>query len=269
MIISNPRLTFAEGAIKFAQPGFGGIWDGLEDLSHHLNFSLHVPVKDIPKDVLNVILNGSHHHNFEGIIPNLERRWLETDSEWIRGEIAKFMVEHKCPSCGGKRLKKEMLSVLFQDKNIADVSAMSISECRQFFNEARLTQSENKIAGQIIKEIQNRLGFLEDVGLIYLSLEREAATLSGGESQRIRLATQIGSRLSGVLYILDEPSIGLHSRDNAKLIKTLKGLRDLGNTVIVVEHDEETILSADWVVEIGPGAGRKAAKLFLKALRKK
>ena len=261
LIISNPRLTFAEGAIKFAQPGFGGIWDGLEDLSHHLNFSLHVPVKDIPKDVLNVILNGSHHHNFEGIIPNLERRWLETDSEWIRGEIAKFMVEHKCPSCGGKRLKKEMLSVLFQDKNIADVSAMSISECRQFFNEARLTQSENKIAGQIIKEIQNRLGFLEDVGLIYLSLEREAATLSGGESQRIRLATQIGSRLSGVLYILDEPSIGLHSRDNAKLIKTLKGLRDLGNTVIVVEHDEETILSADWVVEIGPGAGREGGKV--------
>ena len=234
-----------------------------------MNFSLHVPVKDIPKDVLNVILNGSHHHNFEGIIPNLERRWLETDSEWIRGEIAKFMVEHKCPSCGGKRLKKEMLSVLFQDKNIADVSAMSISECRQFFNEARLTQSENKIAGQIIKEIQNRLGFLEDVGLIYLSLEREAATLSGGEWQRIRLATQIGSRRSGVFYILAELLIALHSRDNAKLFKLLKVLPDLGNTVIVVEHDEETILSADWVVEIGPGAGRKAAKLFLKALRKK
>lgn len=261
LLIPNSKLTLAEGAIKFAQPGFGWIWDALEDLSHHMHFSLHVPVKDIPKDKLDLVLYGSSHYDFEGIIPNLERRWLETDSEWIRGEIVKYMVEKKCPACHGKRLKKEILAVILQGRNIADVSALSVIECRKFFKDIKLTVSESKIAGQIIKEIQNRLGFLEDVGLTYLSLEREASTLSGGEAQRIRLATQIGSRLSGVLYILDEPSIGLHARDNAKLIKTLKGLRDLGNTVIIVEHDEETILSADWAVEIGPGAGREGGRV--------
>lgn len=256
LLMHNPRLSLAEGAIKPLQPGgFGSAWSALEDMARRLNFSLRAPVGDLPPAVRDAIMYGSAAHQFEGVIPSLERRWKETDSDWIRSEIEKYMMVEKCAECGGARLKKEMLAVLFHDRTIADIAALSIARAREFFSAVQCAPAERKIAGQIIKEIQNRLQFLENVGLEYLSLDRESETLSGGEAQRIRLATQIGSRLVGVLYILDEPSIGLHPRDNAKLIGTLKELRDLGNTVIVVEHDEETICSADWIVEIGPGAG--------------
>ena len=263
LLIHNPRLTIAEGAIKPVQPSiYSPLWVALEDLSHHLGFSVEeTPIERFPKETLHAVLYGSTTPHFEGIIPHLERRWQETDSDWVRSEVEKYMVVHKCHMCEGKRLKKEVLAVLFHEKNIAEVAALSITDCGNFFRSLKLGHTEGKIGVQIIKEILNRLAFLEDVGLSYLSLDRESETLSGGEAQRIRLATQIGSRLVGVLYILDEPSIGLHPRDNTKLIDTLKGLRDLGNTVIVVEHDEETILSADWVVEIGPGAGAEGGKI--------
>lgn len=262
LLIPNKRLSIAEGAISFLQPsGASWSWLAIGDLAEHLNFSLNAPVESLPQDILRTILHGDKEAHFEGVIPHLERRWRETDSDWTRAEIEKYMVKQKCSSCGGKRLKKEALSVLFNDKNIAEVAGLSISNCRLFFQNVALTKVEQKITGQIIKEIQNRLEFLADVGLNYLSLDRESETLSGGEAQRIRLATQIGSRLVGVLYILDEPSIGLHARDNAKLIKTLKGLRDLGNTVVVVEHDGEMMRSADWVVEIGPGAGAQGGQV--------
>jgi len=268
-LVHNEKLSIAEGAIKALTPGgYNPLWSALEDLSHHLQFSLNTPVAQLSENARDVIFNGSSAHQFEGLIPSLERRWGETDSEWIRSEIEKYMVVEKCPSCQGKRLKKEVLAVLFQGKNIADVAALSVTHIREFFNSAKLSQKESKIASHIIKEIQNRLQFLENVGLDYLSLDRESETLAGGEAQRIRLATQIGSRLVGVLYILDEPSIGLHVRDNAKLIKTLLELRDLGNTVIVVEHDEETILAADWVVEIGPGAGEDGGRVVFEGTPK-
>ncbi len=263
LVIPNENLTLAEGAIKpWAQASRSNWnWLALEDLSHHLGFSLNVKVKNLPKEILQIILYGDPKSQFEGVITNLERKWKETDSEWIRSEIEKYMVVKKCPACKGRRLKEEVLSVLFCKKNIAEVTALSILDAQKFFKEAKLNKTQEKIASLIIKEIQSRLSFLIDVGLGYLSLDRESETLSGGEAQRIRLATQIGSRLVGVLYILDEPSIGLHSRDNAKLIKTLKDLRDLNNTVIVVEHDEETMLAADWIIEIGPEAGAKGGKI--------
>ena len=263
LVITNPRLTLAEGAIKpwaFSSRS-NWTWLALEDLANHLNFSLNVSVNKLPKDILQIILYGDPSSQFEGVIPNLERRWRETDSSWARSEIEKYMLVKKCPTCKGKRLKEEVLFILFNDKNISELTALSISDAKKFFEAVKLTKTQEKIAKLIIKEILARLTFLIDVGLSYLSLDRESETLSGGEAQRIRLATQIGSRLVGVLYILDEPSIGLHSKDNNKLIKTLKELRDLNNTVIVVEHDEETILAADWVVEIGPEAGLKGGKV--------
>ncbi len=263
LIIPNKNLTLAEGAIKpWSQASRSNWqWMALEDLSFHLGFSLNVPIKKIDKKSLKAILYGDLKHQFEGVIPNLEKKWKETDSDWVRSEIEKYMVVKKCPECQGKRLKKEVLAVLFNNKNISDVTSLSILEAKNFFESVSLTKTEAKIANLIIKEILSRLSFLLDVGLGYLSLDRESETLSGGEAQRIRLATQIGSRLVGVLYILDEPSIGLHSRDNERLIKTLKDLRDLNNTVIVVEHDEETMLSADWIIEIGPDAGKKGGKV--------
>lgn len=269
LLIHNPRLSIAEGAIKPLQPGgFNPLWNALEELSHELKFSLQTAVAELPTSVKDIILYGSPTHHFEGIIPSLERRWADTDSDWIRSEIEKYMVVEKCAGCGGRRLKKEMLAVLFHQKNISEIAALSVGDCRTYFSEIKLSASEQKITGQIIKEILNRLQFLQNVGLEYLSLDRESETLAGGEAQRIRLATQIGSRLVGVLYILDEPSIGLHSRDNAKLIKTLEELRELGNTVIVVEHDEETIKSADWVVEIGPGAGADGGRVVFEGTPK-
>ena len=201
--------------------------------------------------------SGVYYNTFEGIVENLERRFRETNSEWMKEEIGSFMSGVECPDCHGKRLKPVVLAVTIGDKNISDFCEMSIRDELKFIaeNEPNLTEKQKQIGGQIMKEIRNRLQFLQSVGLDYLTLARSAGTLSGGESQRIRLTTQIGSALSGVLYVLDEPSIGLHQRDNDKLIATLKNLRDLGNTVIVVEHDEDTMRSADYIVDVGPGAG--------------
>ena len=194
---------------------------------------------------------------FEGVIPNLERRYKETESDWAREEIGRFMSETPCESCGGKRLKPEALAVKIAGSDIGDATALSVKDADEWFGvlSKKLTKKQNEIAGRILKEIRERLTFLVDVGLEYLTLARASGTLSGGESQRIRLASQIGSGLTGVLYVLDEPSIGLHQRDNERLLGTLKRLRDLGNTVIVVEHDEDAILQADYVFDIGPGAG--------------
>ena len=194
---------------------------------------------------------------FEGVIPNLERRYKETESDWAREEIGRFMSETPCEACGGKRLKPEALAVKIAGSDIGDATALSVQDADEWFGvlSKKLTKKQNEIAGRILKEIRERLTFLVDVGLEYLTLARASGTLSGGESQRIRLASQIGSGLTGVLYVLDEPSIGLHQRDNERLLGTLKRLRDLGNTVIVVEHDEDAILQADYVFDIGPGAG--------------
>ena len=193
--------------------------------------------------------------SFEGIIPNLERIYKQTESEPKREELMQFMREQPCDDCHGRRLRKEALSVKIQEKSIMDICDLSIDDCYKFFKTIELSETEKYIARNVLKEIVSRLEFLLNVGLNYLSLNRMTATLSGGESQRIRLATQIGSNLTGVLYVLDEPTIGLHQRDNARLIDTLKKLRDLDNTLLVVEHDEEVIRSADWIIDIGPGAG--------------
>ena len=207
---------------------------------------------------------NTYNATFEGVITNLERRYRETDSEYIKTELEKYMVSRPCPTCGGKRLRPEILAVTIGERNIWDVSTMSITAGLRWATGLAkgLTERERTIAFQVVKEISARLGFLVDVGLDYLTLDRTSVTLSGGEAQRIRLATQIGTTLMGVLYILDEPSIGLHQRDNAKLIATLTRLRDLGNTVLVVEHDEETIRTADWVVDIGPGAGEHGGEII-------
>ncbi|MEG1061364.1 MAG: excinuclease ABC subunit UvrA [Oscillospiraceae bacterium] len=275
MVIPNPKLTIKEGAVKASGWSY---YDGsitqmyFDALSEHYKFSLDVPVKNLPKEAVDVILYGTngvqldlHRENeygsasykgeFEGIINNLERRFRETTSDWMRDEIQSCMSAIECPECHGQRLKPTSLAVTVGGLNIMELCSMSISDCLQWFDELELSERDEMIANRIIKEIRERLGFLNNVGLSYLTLSRAAATLSGGENQRIRLATQIGSSLMGVLYILDEPSIGLHQRDNAKLIATLKRLRDLGNTVIVVEHDEDTMRAADYIVDIGPGAG--------------
>src|SRR5690625_1222227 len=234
---------------------------------------MHIPVKDIPKKKMDKILYGSgkeyvdfHYVNdfgsekrnriqFEGVIQNIARRYKETSSDFIRETLEKYMAEHDCPTCHGYRLKEEALCVLIHNKHISQVTEMSINEAYQFFNHLQLTEKEEQIARLILKEINDRLNFLMNVGLDYLTMARASGTLSGGEAQRIRLATQIGSALTGVLYVLDEPSIGLHQRDNDRLINTLKHMRDLDNTLIVVEHDEDTMLAADWIIDIGPGAG--------------
>jgi excinuclease ABC subunit A len=239
------------------------------------------PVKDLPPEAIEYVLRAekdekvlvryrhergenTYKATFEGIITNLERRYRETDSEYIKTELEKYMVTRPCPTCHGKRLKPEVLAVTVDDRSISDVATLSITDALDWV--ARLpkvlTERERTIAYQVLKEITARLGFLVDVGLDYLTLDRASVTLSGGEAQRIRLATQIGTTLMGVLYILDEPSIGLHQKDNAKLIATLTRLRDLGNTVLVVEHDEETIRTADWVVDIGPGAGEHGGEII-------
>ena len=235
-------------------------------------FTLDTPVKDFSKEAWKAILYGTgkdkitiHYEGprgmaeyataFEGVIPTMERRYMETKSDVMKQAYEEYMAEEECPACHGQRLKPEALGVTVNGKNLAEVSALPIHEARTFFQSLTLTEKESMIAAQILKEIDARLGFLIDVGLGYLTLGRAAGTLSGGEAQRIRLATQIGSALMGVLYVLDEPSIGLHQRDNQKLINTLKRMRDLGNTLIVVEHDEDTMYAADWIVDVGPGAG--------------
>ena len=244
----------------------------LNSLAKVYNFSLDVPVKDLPDGIYDLLMygnggekikldynayrfSGSYNTSWEGFVNNLQRRYTQTTSDAVKWDIERYMRTSECPCCRGKRLKKEALAVTVGGKNIAEVCAMSVEELKNFSDFSFFTPTEHLIADSIIKEIDNRISFLENVGLGYLTLSRTASTLSGGESQRIRLATQIGSALTGVLYILDEPSIGLHQRDNEKLLTSLKGLRDLGNTLIVVEHDEDTIRSADYIVDIGPKAG--------------
>ncbi|MGV7220148.1 MAG: excinuclease ABC subunit UvrA [Nitrospinales bacterium] len=273
LIIPDSSLSIRDGAIKpWEKKTSINFHQMLEDLAAHFKFKLRTPFKDLPKKIQNILLEGAgdeiirysyekgskkHHYTgtFEGIIPDLERRYLETESTSARDEIAKFMRALTCPACKGARLRKEATSVRVGDKNIVELTSLSIENLNIFFKTLKLSKQENNIARRIIKEIRERLSFLIDVGLEYLTLNRTSATLSGGESQRIRLATQIGTRLMGVLYVLDEPSIGLHQRDNDRLLSTLIQLRDLGNTVIVVEHDENTILAADYIIDLGPGAG--------------
>ena len=276
LILPNPKLTINEGAIRpWIRSAANSTWyfSILEAVAKKYNIDLNKPVSKLSTDDLKIVLYGrkeeifnvrGYDAKYEGVIPNLERRYKETQSDYIRKEIEKYMVIKKCPACGGKRLKKEVLGILVGDKNIVDVSEMTIESALNFFKELpqKLNSEQLQIARQIFKEIEQRLEFLTDVGLSYLTINRNSATLAGGEAQRIRLATQIGSGLMGVLYILDEPSIGLHQRDNARLLKTLKHLRDLGNTVIVVEHDEETMMDADWVIDIGPGAGEHGGKVI-------
>ena len=276
IVIPNPGLSLNEGAIQVSGWNSGELdsmaHTYLQSLADQYGFSLDVPVCELPDSVMNLLLYGTNgekvkiHYTrgdgggtfsapFEGIVTNLERRYRETGSDAMKSLYESYMSQVPCPDCQGRRLKKESLAVTIQDRNIAQVSDLSVLDARAFFEGLSLTEKERMIAHQILKEIRARLGFLNDVGLGYLTLSRSAGTLSGGEAQRIRLATQIGSGLVGVLYILDEPSIGLHQRDNRRLLNSLKGLRDLGNTLIVVEHDEETMLDADWIVDVGPGAG--------------
>ena len=277
IVVPDPTKSLSQGAIRVsgwnsAEEGGGMARMYLEALAKHYGFSLDVPVGELPEGMLDKVLygtgdeklrveyerehgSGTFNAPFEGIIPNLERRYRETSSDGMKEELESYMSNTPCPDCKGKRLKRESLAVTVGDLSIADVSFMSVMDARAFFHSLTLDEKKAMIARQILKEVDARLGFLVDVGLNYLSLSRAAGTLSGGEAQRIRLATQIGSSLVGVLYILDEPSIGLHQRDNRKLLTTLKHLRDLGNTLVVVEHDEETMLDADYIVDIGPGAG--------------
>ena len=276
LVIPDKSKSIRGGAIKAS--GWGNADGGtisqmyFEGLAAHYGFSLDTPVKDLPKNVLDVIFygtkgekikmtriseygSGTYYATFEGILNNLERRYRETNSSWAKEEIEGFMSARPCPDCHGQRLRPESLAVTVGGVNIHALCSMSVSSALDFIHNLKLTDREQMIAHQILKEICERLGFLQSVGLEYLTLTRNSGTLSGGESQRIRLATQIGSSLMGVLYILDEPSIGLHQRDNDKLLATLKHLRDLGNTLIVVEHDEDTMYAADYIVDIGPGAG--------------
>jgi excinuclease ABC subunit A len=271
LVIPNGRLTIAEGAIRPFNRINTDAWymKKLQAVGERYGFSLHVPTGEVGKDQLDKILYGtgdetyrvslgmgrSFSTTYEGVIPNLERRHRETDSDFIRRDIERFMQERPCHACQGKRLKPEVLAVTVHNSSIMEICELSIDDAIVFFSSLMLTQTETKIANQILKEINARLKFLQDVGLNYLNLARSAVSLSGGEAQRIRLATQIGSGLQGVLYVLDEPSIGLHQRDNRRLLNTLERLRDLGNSVLVVEHDEETIRTADYLVDIGPGAG--------------
>ncbi|MFC1721733.1 excinuclease ABC subunit UvrA [Patescibacteria group bacterium] len=279
LVIPNRKLSISEGAIRpWSRSNSRQTWYSriLDAAAKQYKFSTKVPVNKLSKKALGIVLYGSQGKSFtvkaengsggkvrefttsfEGVIPHLERRYRETDSEYIRSEIEQYMRIYTCPKCKGKRLRPEVLSVLINDMSIIEVTELPVKGSLKLFNkiEAKLTERQKKIAKQVLKEIRSRLQFLADVGLDYITLNRSANTLSGGEAQRIRLATQIGSSLVGVLYILDEPSIGLHQKDNAKLIETLKHLREIGNTVIVVEHDEETMRSADHIIDIGPGAG--------------
>ncbi len=280
LIIPNKNLSLNEGAVTpWAKSNKKENYyhQMLEAVAKHFDFSMDTPFNELTKEQQDIILYGCEdkipfsfkrgnksymvNRQFEGVIPRMERLYIETKSNYSRKYISKFMSDRKCHVCNGKRLRPEVLAVTVGGKSIADVVEMAIKDSYQFFLDLELTKREEFIAKEVLKEIRQRLKFLVDVGLDYLSMERSSGTLSGGEAQRIRLATQIGSGLVGVLYILDEPSIGLHQRDNVKLIETLKRLKDLGNTLVVVEHDEETILSADYVVDIGPGAGEHGGKV--------
>ncbi|MCL2247644.1 MAG: excinuclease ABC subunit UvrA [Oscillospiraceae bacterium] len=276
LIISNPLLSIEDGAISAS--GWGNVkQDGVvkmyfDALAKKYRFKLSTPVKELPENIVNIILYGTKGEAlelrfdkergsgtlvrpFEGVVNNIERRYKETQSMSMRWELENYMAEHPCPDCDGRRLKKEVLAVTVGGISISELTNMSITRTIEFVEKLELSEKDEMIATRILKEILERLGFLKSVGLEYLTLSRQAGSLSGGENQRIRLATQIGSSLMGVLYILDEPSIGLHQRDNIKLLNMLKRLRDLGNTLLIVEHDEETMLASDYIVDIGPGAG--------------
>ena len=280
LIIPDTSKSILEGAIRPWSGYFASFRSSmLRDVGKRMGFTLNMPISEMTEEQLKTILYGTNENihykyrskysdstweyrgSFEGVIPNLERTFRETESEAKRETLQEFMRERRCERCGGKRLKDEALSVKIKDKSIMDVCDLSIENCRNFFATLDLNDTERYVARTVLKEITSRLEFLNNVGLGYLSLNRNTSTLSGGESQRIRLATQIGSNLTGVLYVLDEPTIGLHQRDNAKLIETLRKLRDLDNTLIVVEHDEEVIRSSDWIVDIGPGAGIHGGKV--------
>ncbi|NMC52818.1 MAG: excinuclease ABC subunit UvrA, partial [Chloroflexi bacterium] len=292
LLIPNKDRSLKEGAIialewntNRSQEYGGYYWQMVEAVAKNYEIDLNRPVRELSPEQLNILLYGTngreikvnfHGRNdrlstvqtsFEGVINNLERRFKETQSDYIRNKIQEYMSDRPCPTCKGARLRPEAMAVTVAGKNIIEVTSWAVVDTLNWVDtleqdESILTPRQKAIAGRILKEIQSRLGFLVDVGLDYLTLNRSASSLSGGEAQRIRLATQVGSRLMGVLYVLDEPSIGLHSRDNSRLLNTLKGLRDLGNTVLVVEHDEETILSADWIVDLGPGAGEHGGELI-------
>ncbi|WP_459501822.1 excinuclease ABC subunit UvrA [Bacillus sp. C1] len=274
LVIPNWDLSLNEHAIAPWESTSSQYYPQLlQSVCNHYGIDMDTPIKDIPKDLFDKVLYGSGEEKvyfryvndfgqvkeseilFEGVIPNVERRYRETSSDYIREQMEKYMAEQACPKCKGGRLKPESLAVFVGEKTIADVTKYSVQEVYGFFSTIELTEKQEKIARLILREIKERVSFLINVGLDYLTLSRAAGTLSGGEAQRIRLATQIGSRLTGVLYILDEPSIGLHQRDNDRLIRTLQEMRDLGNTLIVVEHDEDTMMAADYLLDIGPGAG--------------
>jgi len=261
-LVPNPARSLKDGALApWAGRETSYFRQTLAVLAKRHRFSLETPWSELRRPVRDVILHGERDGGFEGVVKTLERRYRETSSEEARAEVAQFMTERPCPGCGGSRLRPESLGVKIAGRSIAEVVRQTIKEAAVFFDGLSLTEREAAIARRVLKEIRERLGFLMNVGLDYLTLDRPAGTLSGGEGQRIRLATQIGSSLVGVLYILDEPSIGLHQRDNRRLLDTLKRLRDIGNTVLVVEHDEETIRSADYVVDLGPGAGELGGHL--------
>ena len=272
-VVAFPHLSLAAGAIKGWDRRNQFYFQMLTGLASHYHFDLETPFEQLAADIQNIILSGSgkekivfsylntngrknkQEHTFEGIVPNLERRYKETDSQAVREELAKYLNSMTCPECTGTRLRKEARHVRIGGQAIYEINALPLKQAKIFFDQLKLTGHKHSIAERIVKEISSRIQFLNNVGLDYLSLDRSADTLSGGESQRIRLASQIGSGLTGVMYVLDEPSIGLHQRDNARLLETLKNLRDLGNSVIVVEHDQDAILAADHVVDMGPGAG--------------
>jgi len=275
LVVPDKDKALHKGAISPWAKGPSPLYtQTLQALARHYDFSMDEPWWKLPEAARNVVLHGSGkdkihfiyddnarkyevNKTFEGVLPNLERRWRETDSSWVREELGRYQSETPCEVCGGARLKPEVLAVKIAGRNIAEISTLAIRPARDWFEslDGQITDKQMEIARRILKEINDRLRFLVDVGLEYLNLSRGSGTLSGGESQRIRLASQIGSGLTGVLYVLDEPSIGLHQRDNARLLVSLKGLRDLGNSVLVVEHDEEAILTADYVIDMGPAAG--------------
>ncbi|MFB3063583.1 MAG: excinuclease ABC subunit UvrA, partial [Gammaproteobacteria bacterium] len=272
-VVLHNNLSLAGGAIRGWDRRNAYYFQMIQSLAKHFLFDIEAPFEDLPDDICEIILYGSgkekidfqyldgrgghvrRRHVFEGIIPNMQRRYRETESSMVREELAKYMSSQPCPECEGKRLNRAARNVFVAEKTLSEITSMAVGKAREFFAGMTLQGWRGEIAVKVVKEVGERLRFLTDVGLDYLTLDRSAETLSGGEAQRIRLASQIGSGLVGVMYILDEPSIGLHQRDNKRLLRTLFHLRDLGNTVIVVEHDEETILAADHVVDLGPGAG--------------
>ena len=274
LVIPNPRLTLAEGAIRpWSRTTSHSNWyqKTLNAMATKYHFSLDTPVGELPEATLNTILHGEPGSGngdpelFEGVLPNLERRYRETDSDYLKNEIEKYMVERICQTCHGQRLRIEVLSIKIQDKNIIDVTSLNIEQAAKYFEELKTTFADNghkKIAAPIIKEVAERLGYLLEVGLGYVTLNRTTSTLAGGEAQRVRLATQLGSGLTGVIYILDEPSIGLHPRDHQKLLQTIRELKERGNTVIVVEHDKDTMLIADHIIDMGPGAGELGGEII-------